>query len=211
LAAGYSTCFELRGLNIIRRAIYRLHASDRNITSVLSGIPPAIRYGRHANCLTRVALRFPADRHHLVPKGTMVRLPITQRSAQRFVRLQPGVYPLSLVKPLKFAHLCRVPLYVPIKLGRVLMHPTEGAVTKPASLNLKRFRAEAARVRRSVCSGIRMLISITAAPTAASAASSCPSTRSSTATPSTTTATTAIGIGVSCESRRYRSRHQRSY
>ena len=83
---------------------------------------------RGLNLIRRTIYRLPAVRRNIIPLGTRVRLSIKQRLPQHFVRLERSVYPLRLVRPLKIAHLRRLPLHMATKLGRVLVEPIRSAV-----------------------------------------------------------------------------------
>ena len=71
-----------------------------------------IRLETKVRLLTKQRLPERFVSRNIIPAGTRVRLLIKQRLPQHFVLLKRGVYPLSLVRPLKLAHLGRLPAHV---------------------------------------------------------------------------------------------------
>jgi hypothetical protein len=73
------------------------------------------------NYIRRAIYRWPAGRRNNISWGTWVRFLIERRIPQRFVRLERGVYPLNLVRPMEMAHDRRVVPHMPTGLGRALL------------------------------------------------------------------------------------------
>jgi hypothetical protein len=73
------------------------------------------------NFIRRAIYLWPARRRNNISGETWVRFLIEQRIPQRFVRLERGVYPLNLVRPMEMAHDWRVVPHMPTGLGRALL------------------------------------------------------------------------------------------
>src|SRR3954468_11157319 len=184
----------LRVLRGIRRAIDHLPVRARDIIRILRGIRRAIDHWptvkplgtrvcrlikqRLTGCIVRLDRGvYPLRLMRPLKISSMRRKPPpTCCNPPRFARLERGVYRLGLVGPLIIANVRRETSPMPTQLRRVLVESDESAGPKPrlmTAFNLKHSRAEPIWVRRSVCTGVRIVDSITTAPAGISATRSC--------------------------------------
>src|SRR6516162_7937793 len=73
----------------------------------------------------------PPRHQELIDHGGGIRF--LQRLPQRFVRLERGLYPLIVVRPLDITQVRRVPPHMPTRLGRASVEPNKSAATKRAA------------------------------------------------------------------------------
>src|SRR5215212_9441024 len=139
----------IRLLSGIRRAIDHLPARARDILRVLRGIRRAIDHlPVRARDIIRIlrGIRRAIDHWPTVkPLGTRVCRLIKQRLTGCIVRLDRGVYPLRLMRPLMISSMRRETSPMPTQLRRVLVESDESAGPKPrlmTAFNLKHSRAE---------------------------------------------------------------------